>query len=208
MKSSSVWTEASASFIRRFSKCLDLVRHVLCLYSDCLDSHHFNVKQKRSARKENRQWQYKEENVYSAFYWSIPWCFHRWIMCMCKSLWLSVAVCVCYDVYVSCLAALLWFDSASHLIYSNEAQTESRPPRGRVSLCVYNNMLAISAAFLLRDQSKLPSPRMPSGKHLQHVYCKLDGVSALTLTQQPLITSHTHTHINTTNADTYRKPHL
>lgn len=81
--------------------------------------------------------------VHSAFY-STVLCFY-------------ICVCACCNVYLSCLTALLWFDNASHSIYFNQAQTESRPPWGHVLLCVYRNMLTISAAFIQKVQSKLPS---------------------------------------------------
>lgn len=113
-------------------------------------------------------------------------------------------MCVCLDVYVSCLAALLWFDNASHLIYFNEAQTESRLPWGHVVLCVYSNMLAISAAFILKDQSKLPSQGCRVGNT-----CNMCTVNWMVFQHWPSLSSrssHTHTHINTANADTYRKP--
>lgn len=77
-----------------------------------------------------------------------------------------------------------------------------------MSCCVYSNMLAILAAFILRDQSKLPSQECRLGNTCN--ICTVNWMVFQHWLSLSSRSSHTHTriHINTSNADTYRKPHV
>lgn len=91
-----------------------------------------------------------------------------------------------WDVYVSCLAALLLFNSVSHLIYFNKVQLESRPLWGHVLLCLQQYARNFSSIYSV-GPIKAALPRMQIGKHLTFVPLTGMVIQQLTIAQQLLI---------------------
>lgn len=114
-------------------------------------------------------------------------------------------MCGCCDAYVSCLATLLLFNNVSHLIYFKEESNRRADRFEATSCCVYINILTISAAFILQDQSKLSSQGFQEGKT-----CNMCTVNWKMCQHWPLPSSRWSAtdHISTSKADTYRKPHV
>ena len=84
---------------------------------------------------------------------------------------------------------------------ANREQTAVRP---RIAVCLQQYARNFSSIYSARP-IKAALPRMLSGKHFFHVHCEFNGVSALTLTQQLLIT-YTQIYIYTANPHPDRKP--
>lgn len=69
----------------------------------------------------------------------------------------SLSLCVCAVVCMYHVWQLYFYSTMFHIYIISTRRNQRADRCEAMSCCVYSNMLAILAAFILQDQSKLPS---------------------------------------------------